>query len=154
MGWFVAPPCLLVPGEWLQQVELGRAARRNWLPEEIGRLEKVWCSFTSGWVLSPSASTATMTPKCIRAANRDRCAEVSPSAVVLLVALWAGSPSGWRDTWAGWNRSASIPTPGPRKKMKMFGRELMNTPRDVRGRALIACTAVQGVWATKKSGND
>lgn len=48
------------------------------------------------------------------------------------------------------NPSASIPISGTREKMKMLRHELMNTPREVRTRTLIACTAVQRVWAIKK----
>ena len=43
------------------------------------------------------------------------------------------------------NLSASIPIPGPRKKMKLLRKGLMNTPREVRRRTLIACTKVQRV---------
>lgn len=43
------------------------------------------------------------------------------------------------------NPLASVSIPGPRKKMKMLRRELMNTPREVRRRTLIACTAVRRV---------
>lgn len=88
-----------MPGEQSQQVELNvgsgcQKKSRGWRPSEADR-------HLADCFLSHSASTAMMTLKSICAATGGAWAEVFPSTVFLLPAVWAGGLSGKRDTGAG-----------------------------------------------------